>query len=305
MAGPSSETLTLYNFVNILAYVANVLIVYGIGVLGWFGLPNNAELSAKYQTLVTPAGFAFVIWAVIFISQAIFAVSQLFPTFRSKPLVQKGIRFWYGVVCAFQVVWTLAFSFEIIWLSCAAMILILSSLYGLLLNQRLSGGGEGVQDFWILRFPFQLHIGWICAASALNINVVLVAASANASVQVFAAIFSLLLVVGTALTLLFRASKEEELNIVIPLVLAWAIGGIWAELKDPKQSIQDNFERATVNGLTISAGVACIIVVVAACIRTIIYAMRRGERGEDGSGIGGSNIFADPEGSLREPISLT
>lgn len=184
------------------------------------------------------------------------------------------------------------------------MFLVLSSLFGLLLNQRLSGDLENTKDFWLLRFPFQIHMGWICAASALNINVVLVAASATGGIQVFAAVSSLLLLLGTAMVLLLRASKERELNIVIPLVLAWALGGIWAELTNPKQSIQDRFGDASVNGLKISAGIACIVVVVMATIRTALYTFRKGELREENAGLG-SNIFADPDGSLHEPASLT
>ena len=62
------------NWLNLVAYILNVTLVYGIGNAGWLGTPTNGELSDKYQTLVTPSSSAFTIWAVIFLFQAAFAV---------------------------------------------------------------------------------------------------------------------------------------------------------------------------------------------------------------------------------------
>ena len=52
-----STAVTRLNIVNLLAYVLNVAITWG-SQLGWFGATNQ-EQSLKYQTLVTPIGFAF------------------------------------------------------------------------------------------------------------------------------------------------------------------------------------------------------------------------------------------------------
>ena len=66
LTSPSSNgcRLTCMNYVNILAFAINVVVTYGIGVGGILDLPTNDELSAKYQTLVTPIGWAFAIWGV-------------------------------------------------------------------------------------------------------------------------------------------------------------------------------------------------------------------------------------------------
>ena len=56
--------LVALNYLNIVAYIVNVVFTYGIGVGGFFNLPTNDELSEKYQTLVTPVGWAFAIWGL-------------------------------------------------------------------------------------------------------------------------------------------------------------------------------------------------------------------------------------------------
>ena len=50
------------NYLNVLAYILNIALVYGVGNAGWAGTPDNGELSRKYQTLVTPNSSAFLIW---------------------------------------------------------------------------------------------------------------------------------------------------------------------------------------------------------------------------------------------------
>ena len=60
----TTQKLTAVNYSNIVAYLLNVVVTYGIGVGGILDLPTNDELSAKYQTLVTPIGWTFSIWGV-------------------------------------------------------------------------------------------------------------------------------------------------------------------------------------------------------------------------------------------------
>lgn len=90
------------NILNAVAYAVNLVVTYGIGVLGIGGLPNNSELSEKYPTLITPAGWAFAIWAIIFISQGVFVVAQFFKKYRADPLVQDGVGYWYVGTCISQ-----------------------------------------------------------------------------------------------------------------------------------------------------------------------------------------------------------
>ena len=88
-----ATTISRLNVVNILTYLLNVAVTWG-SQLGWFGATNKQQ-SLKYQTLATPIGFSFAIWGPIFILQAIFAVVQLMPQYRSEPVVVDGVAYWY------------------------------------------------------------------------------------------------------------------------------------------------------------------------------------------------------------------
>lgn len=57
----SSIMMVSYPLINLVTYVVNLAVTYGLGNLNWFGLPDNAAISHKYQTIITPAEWAFAV----------------------------------------------------------------------------------------------------------------------------------------------------------------------------------------------------------------------------------------------------
>ena len=65
--------LTLISVIAITAwnYAVNAIPLNGI---------NTGAVSAKYATLITPAGYAFAIWGLIYLGLTAFAIYQILPT---------------------------------------------------------------------------------------------------------------------------------------------------------------------------------------------------------------------------------
>ena len=261
------------NFLNLLFFIINIVFTYGIGTNGWLGNGTNGELSEKYQTIITPSSRAFIIWAVIFVFQAIFAIAQFFKRFRAHPQVQKGVSYWYCGVCAFQVGWTLAFAYEIIILSLVMMLLILFCLYGLLYSQYYAESDGSLLEFWLLRFPFAIHAGWITAASALNTSVVAVWQQATAPIQLGLGIVSLAVLHAISVWVLFNLKKGP--NYTMASVLSWANGWIYAELQTPKALITDTFSPDTIQGVAYAAVSVAFIIVTQIIVRLIMGSVEK------------------------------
>lgn len=217
-------SLSKLNYLNAAAYVVNIVVTYAVGASN--SASSNAAISAKYQTIVTPAGWAFAIWGLIFTLQLIWAVVQLLPAYRASPLVLDGVSYYYIGVCAAQVLWTIFFSFELIFPSLFAMLSILFCLFKIVDSQYKLGGGTSTRDYWFLKAPFDIHCGWIIAASLVNINVVLVKWGSSAAVQFSAAIVSILLLLLANVYYLHLSRPV----FAIPLVLAWACVSAWRYL---------------------------------------------------------------------------
>lgn len=262
--GNSKPSLNHKNYLNLVAYVFNITLVYGIGNAGWIGTPDNGELSRKYQTLVTPNSTAFAIWAVIFLAQGAFAALQFLPRFRATPMVQHGLKYWYIAVTVTQVGWTFAFAYEIIPLSLAFMIMIWISLIGILYSQYYTESDGSILEFWILRFPFAVHAGWITAASALNVNVQVVSMSQSADIQLAVGIISLAVLHAISVWVIYNIPRPQW---TMACVLSWAFGWIYVELGSPNEKITDTFHVDTINGVRYAAVTVSFIILFQIVIR--------------------------------------
>ena len=106
--------------------VAGAIAVNAYSVLRPFAGQTQAVVSAKYPTLLTPAGNAFSIWGVIFLTLLLYAGWQLLPAQRqlslpdalAKPLtlVSLGLG-----------AWVVLFAHELIVPSAGVMFLLLAS----------------------------------------------------------------------------------------------------------------------------------------------------------------------------------
>jgi len=234
--------LTTINYVNAIAYFSNFLVVFGSTQAG---LPDNATLSAKYQTLVTPAGYAFSIWGIIFTAELVWTIVQLLPAYRSNALVVSGVGYNFALACLAQCAWTIFFGLEKITLSLVAMICILIPLVLILLKiSETSSTTYG--EYWLLKFPFLIHAAWIMAATLVNVNVVVVAYKASSEIQAIIGWISLVIVffVGAYFTTtIWRRTKRVW---VVPCVLVWATTAIASELSKPNDLILATFSESTI-----------------------------------------------------------
>jgi len=252
----TNARLNYVNYLNLVGYVVNTAVVFGAAPV--FGFPDNAELSNKYQTVITPTGFTFAIWGLIFAFEGIFTVVQLTPRGRADSLVQKGVNLYFFFACLFQAAWVFLFGYEFIILSTVAMGLILLSLLAVLFSQARTETDLTKGEFWFLSFPFMLHCGWIFSAFALNVNVLLVDFEVGATGQTVAAFVSLGYFVGITLYSLFGMKRAQY---TIPSVFVWTILGIFLELREPIEKITDLFSDSMLGTIKWSAvGVGGLIV---------------------------------------------
>ena len=230
--------LTRLNVVNLLAYVFNVAITWG-SQLGWFGATNSQQ-SLKYQTLVTPIGFAFAIWGPIFLLQALFAVVQFVPQYRSDKSVVSGVAYWYAAVCAAQAGWTVAFAQDVVWLSMCFMLLILGCLCALChsvvrVDEPASEAWSVAWRYTCFRAPFLMHLGWITAATFVNFNACVVKyEAADTELQLVVAIATIALLLLPGLVNAATTPLSGTADPLYSLVLVWAFFGVHKELSKPE-----------------------------------------------------------------------
>jgi len=238
MDGSTSNGWTM-PILNLVFYILNTVITF-VSITGAFG-KTNSELSEKYQTLVTPDGYAFSIWGLIFTAEGIFCLVQLFyAPVRDSDILSQGVSFWWIASCVAQCAWTFAFAQEVIWLACIFMACIWIAL-GMILYNTFSMK-YSTTEFWSSVAPFQLHFGWITAALVVNIDVLIIKSIGcykgnytqgcsmdDVATQIGAAVVFLAIIFAFGL---YMSGVLSRPNSISTGVLSWAVIAVNSQLNN-------------------------------------------------------------------------
>lgn len=281
---------TYYATVNLFAYIVNVLVTYGIGVMGnSLGLQTNAELSLKYQTLVTPSGFTFAIWSIIFVSQLVWVLQQfIFDQTPSSSVFRNEMKYSYVWVVVAQCIWTIVFSLEWVTASVVVMYTLLYTLFRIVRmnhshtstritntsdsDDTVSNNRSHAGQYILQEFPFTIHFGWITVASLVNTNVALISWNISnfTTVEYVVALLSVLFVLVAAMISVFRFDF-----VVIPTVYAWGLYGIYTLLaNNTPASILDRYSTKQIDMIEKLSLYVTISILVGIVIHGIINLFR-------------------------------
>lgn len=211
-----------WRWLTALAIGANIALNYYATVVHPFNGQTMGQVSAKYPTPLTPAGYTFSIWGLIFLGLAVYAVWQLLPAQNhqrladvvAKPLLVANLT---------TAAWVVLFAYEMIPASIFTMLVILLALIRVYSRARRAVL-VGAVPRWV-SIPFAAYLGWISVAAVINFTVGLTKAGIQvpASVQPLLVYLLMAIVVGLGLAIAWSFSERT-----FPLVVAWALVGIWA-----------------------------------------------------------------------------
>jgi translocator protein len=219
---------------------------------------GTAEVSALYQTLVTPAGYVFAIWGLIYIGMLAYSVAQFIRPLADDPLPDRLAWPLIGSNIA-NVVWLLLWhSLNIYW-TVLVMIVLLDALIGAyILSRRDRPEHPSALERWAVRAPLGLYLGWISVATIANVSNALVAAKWNGWGVAPATWGVIVLVVGAALAFL---GLVREGDCVYAGVFVWAFAGIAAATPSP---------LVRVAAIVVAAAIAVGILVSAVTRRRLV-----------------------------------
>lgn len=183
---------------------------------------TTGELSDSFPVLITPAGYAFAIWGLIYLGLTVFAVWQLLPAQRDNPLL-KAIRGPFLLSSVANIGWIVFWHYELVPLSMVAMLVLLGSL--LVIYQRIRSQRPFLTrlERWVVQRPFSLYLGWITVATILNAAVTLYDVGWRGGALSPTVWSVLLLVVVTVLAFWITGRGRDP---VYGAVVIWALVGI-------------------------------------------------------------------------------
>ena len=204
---------------QILVIVATfgVIFVNYLAGSGYINQKTPGVISDKYPTLITPSGYAFAIWSLIYFGLAAFSIYQALPKNAAR---YSNIRTVYILNCVANCAWLYFWHYEQILVSLAAMFVLLGTL--VFINVKLLKT-ESVTEYWLARVPFNIYFGWITVATILNFSVALIYLDVKTSDFLTSILASILIVAATLLGIIIRF---KLVNVVYPLTIAWALTAI-------------------------------------------------------------------------------
>lgn len=129
------------------------------------------EISAKYPSLFTPAGFAFSIWGVIYLALLGFVVYQALPSQRHNDRLAR-ISVPFKINCIANASWLFAWHYDLLLLSVVIMFVILVTLVAIYRSLIADIEDSTPLQHLTMHLPFSLYTGWITLATIVNLSVV-------------------------------------------------------------------------------------------------------------------------------------
>lgn len=214
-----------FTIVNLIGVIAVIFFNYYFNAVGING-NTMRTLSEKYDSLFTPAGYAFSIWGVIFLAllvQAIFLMVRASkPEKDQNPISQIGL----GIFIAnmLNILWVYAWLNESTGVSVAIMILILITLLSVVVRTNMERWDAPLKIIVFIWWPICLYSGWIAVATIANVAAMLVKVGWNGGIQetTWAAI---LIIVATLLGLfmIYKRNMREFAMVIVWALIAIAV----------------------------------------------------------------------------------
>lgn len=220
----TAQTSTLLKWANILAFILMVLVNSLAGSTTILGGKFTNEISDANPTLITPAGYVFSIWGVIYVLLGIFVVFQALPSETGKDY-KRSIGWLFVLNSILNIAWLFLWQFEVLGLSVVLMFMLLASLIAIYLRLDIGKSKAGFREKLAVHVPFSTYLGWITIASIANVAVTLVSVNWDGFGIIPETWAILIIIVALLIATLVSATRKD---IAYGLVIVWALTGIAA-----------------------------------------------------------------------------
>jgi benzodiazapine receptor len=219
----ATDDSVFLKWLNIVAFVLTLLVNGLAGSTTIIGGQDTAQVSDKNFTLITPAGFTFAIWGIIYTLLGLFVIYQALPSDKGKTAGKVG---WFFVLsCVANICWLFLWQFEYLTASVVLMFLLFASLLIAYLRLGISKSPASWRERIAVHAPFGVYFGWITIASIANVAAALVSVGWDGfglGAETWGILVLLIALLIASLVVLTRR------DVAYGLVIIWALIGISA-----------------------------------------------------------------------------
>jgi benzodiazapine receptor len=219
----AADDSVFLKWLNIVAFVLTLLVNGLAGSTTIIGGQDTAQVSDKNFTLITPAGYTFAIWGIIYTLLGLFVIYQALPSDKGKTAEKVG---WFFVLsCVANICWLFLWQFEYLTASVVLMFLLFASLLMAYLRLGISKSPTSWRQRIAVHAPFGVYFGWITIASIANVAAALVSVGWDGfglGAETWGILVIIIALLIASLVVLTRR------DVAYGLVIIWALVGISA-----------------------------------------------------------------------------
>lgn len=206
---------------NIILYCFT-LVFNGVSAFGLINNLSQKDVSAMYPTVITPAGYAFSIWGLIYVLVFI-CLFKLLKNYKNEccTRVIEATWIWINLSAILNILWIVCFAYLQLILSSVMILCLLFSLFMIIYSiNKLSLMKP------IVAIAFGIYTGWVLIASFVNILATLQQINPNTINLNLSLLIPLLIILPIICAILIVRSTT---NAMVPLPIAWAYIAIYVE----------------------------------------------------------------------------
>ncbi len=126
---------------------------------------DQGAISDANRSPVTPAGYAFAIWGLIYLASLVLAIYQLLPGQVGRE-VHRRTGWWLAGAFTASTIWVPIFGTRTIWLSQVVIVALVVCLATATARFSHFGPAETAAERAAFRLPVTIYLGWATLASA-------------------------------------------------------------------------------------------------------------------------------------------
>jgi hypothetical protein len=246
--------ITVLQVGNVVAFAAVIAVNSLAGGTTLLGGRNTADVSAAYPTLITPAGFTFSIWGIIYALLAAFIVFQLLPRHRQDKF-NRDVGYFFILSSLFNITWLFLWQYEYITASVPLIFALLVTLIIAYLRLNVGRSGAPRGERICVHLPFSVYLGWITIASIADVSSGLVSVNWTGLGLSPSTWAQLVVVVAVVITLLVIGTRRDP---AFGLVVVWALIGVTAnQMAHPDVTMVTEASAVVVAAATLA--VLCLV----------------------------------------------
>lgn len=154
---------------NGIALIGMIVVNY-LSATGQINGQTVGSISDQYESLFTPAGYAFSIWSLIYLGLLAFVIYQgrsLFNRNTDDKIVNQ-VGWWFVATSIANILWILTWLYEFTGLSVLLMGFLLFGLLRIVLRTNMELHDAPLREIAFVWWPFSLYSGWITVALIAN-----------------------------------------------------------------------------------------------------------------------------------------